>query len=112
MSDLLSRVVSTLRYKSLTFVNCCSTIVGKNDEENRAAIKLIGKTMAALKPRVATVENTSGLVNYKANQVYLQELLKDMRSAGPGYNVRYKVVNMADYGLPQQRKRLIIIASR
>lgn len=29
-----------------------------------------------------------------------------------GYFVTYKVVNVADYGVPQRRKRLILLASR
>jgi DNA (cytosine-5)-methyltransferase 1 len=31
---------------------------------------------------------------------------------GAGYDLRYKIVNISDYGLPQQRKRLLIIAAK
>lgn len=46
------------------------------------------------------------------NRSYFNRLLFDIFSAGSGYNLRYQIVNMADYGLPQERKRLIIIAAR
>lgn len=89
-----------------------STIMGKNDEINIAQLHVIKPLIEALKPRVVVLENTSGLANMEKNRIYLNRLLNDMTSAGPGYNLRYKIVNMADYGLPQERKRLIIIAAR
>jgi DNA (cytosine-5)-methyltransferase 1 len=46
------------------------------------------------------------------NRPYFNKLLRDISTAGPGYNLHYRVINMADYGLPQQRKRLLIIAAR
>ena len=78
--------------------------------------------MKFLKPRVISIENTSGLQNIKENRKYFEDLIKSIINGGredkdkndmrQRYNVRYKIVNMADYGLPQERKRLLIIAAR
>nr|ADR72993.1 M1.BspMI [Bacillus sp. M(2010)] len=62
-----------------------------------------------LKPKYLVMENVKGLLTMNgggdlANAINLiQEL---------GYNVAYKVLNMADYGVPQIRERVIIIGNR
>ena len=48
----------------------------------------------------------------KKNRRFFNKVLNDVSSAGAGYNLRYKVVNMLDFGLPQKRKRLVIIAAK
>jgi DNA (cytosine-5)-methyltransferase 1 len=95
-----------------TTTDTSSTIDGKNDEANIAQLHAIKSLIEALKPRVVILENTSGLVNLTENQPYFRKIIYDISSAGAGYNLRYKIINMADYGLPQERKRLIIIAAK
>ncbi|KAH6618641.1 S-adenosyl-L-methionine-dependent methyltransferase [Boeremia exigua] len=85
---------------------------GKNDEINTAQLEVIKIIIEALKPRVVVIENTANLVNMERNRKYFNRMLNDVHSAGSGYNLRYKVVNMADFGLPQERKRLLLIAAR
>ena len=41
---------------------------------------------------------------------YLNNVLNLLRNAG--YNVDYKLINMADYGVPQIRQRVIILGNR
>jgi len=68
--------------------------------------------LEGLKPRILVLENTANLVNMNKNRAHFHRLLRNITTAQPGYSVSYKVVNMVDYGLPQPRKRLIIIAAR
>ena len=89
-----------------------STKDGKDDEANIDQLHVIKDLIEALKPRVVVLENTSGLANLEGNQKYFHKVLNDINSAGSGYNLGYKIINMADYGLPQERKRLIIIAAK
>lgn len=100
------------RFDWSTTTKPLSTTKGKNDETNINQLHVIKDLIEALKPRVVVLENTSGLANIEGNQKYFHKLLNDMSSAGSGYNLRYKIVNMADYGLPQERKRLIVIAAK
>ncbi|KAG9185322.1 hypothetical protein G6011_07866 [Alternaria panax] len=88
------------------------TVEGRDDEMNVKALDLILPMLENLKPRILVLENTASLVNMKKNQAHFNRLLRNITSAQPGYSVSYKVVNMVDYGLPQPRKRLIIIAAR
>lgn len=57
-------------------------------------------------PDIVTMENVSGL---KDQQVFTQFILELTEN---NYSVWFDVVNSADYGLPQNRKRLVLLASR
>ena len=64
-------------------------------------------------PRVFVMENVKGLLSMKNGQV-LETILDEFRHAGAfgGYDVAYKVLLASDYGVPQNRERVIIIGTR
>jgi DNA (cytosine-5)-methyltransferase 1 len=68
-----------------------------------------------LKPKVFLLENVSGLA-YKGKDEGLQHLLKGIaqinRTQGTNYLPKWQVLNAADYGVPQLRERVFIVASR
>ncbi len=60
------------------------------------------------KPKIIFFENVKGMVckkNQKDFQIFVNELEKR------GYKVQYKVLDAQDYGVPQHRERLYIIAT-
>ncbi len=59
-----------------------------------------------VRPKVFVLENVPPLLK----SAEFQEMLKIARSLG--YNVEGRVLNAADYGVPQTRKRAIVIGSR
>ena len=59
-----------------------------------------------LKPQTIMLENVPGLIDYYLFKQIIRQLQKD------GYYITYKVVNVANYSVPQRRKRLIMIGSR
>lgn len=59
-----------------------------------------------LQPRVVMMENVPGLAKNRRFSFFRKEL------ARIGYTYEYRVLNAADYGVPQRRRRLIILASR
>ena len=77
------------------------------DEINQAALFSVWHLLEKIKPRVATIEETEGLVNRHVD--WFNALINIFISLG--YSVRWKVVKCQDYGVPQQRKRLFIIAA-
>ena len=64
------------------------------------------------RPKVVLLENVPRLLNSPANArglnfaIILNDLL------GFGYEVEWRVINAADYGMPQQRSRVFILAYR
>ncbi len=61
------------------------------------------------KPDVFIFENVPGLLS-AANGKYFTEMFEGFKSIG--YYVQYKILNAADYGVLQNRKRVFIIGSR
>lgn len=57
-------------------------------------------------PEVLSMENVPQLVNEKVFKDFLAQL-DDL-----GYYYSWKIVNCADYGVPQCRRRLVLLASR
>lgn len=60
-------------------------------------------------PKMFVAENVKGLLSMEKGKV-IQMILNDFRSLG--YYVEYKLLNAAEYGVPQQRERVIIIGNR
>jgi len=59
-----------------------------------------------VKPDLVTMENVPGLMEQNVFEQFLEDLKK------LNYSITYSVVNCADYGVPQHRNRLVLIASR
>lgn len=71
--------------------------------------KAMVTVMKKIKPKVVIAENVKGLLQWK-NGLAIKSIAEDF--AGCGYDVIYKLVNMADYGVPQKRERVIIVGVR
>src|SRR3989344_2292373 len=61
------------------------------------------------KPPFFLAENVKGLLSMSGGEV-IKMIKKDFESLG--YIVDYKLVNAADYGVPQQRERVLILGNR
>lgn len=66
-------------------------------------IKLIHK----LKPKMFMIENVWGLITHNKGKTfaYILTLFKE-------YTVKYKLLNSAHYGVPQKRKRVLIVGTK
>ncbi len=60
-------------------------------------------------PKVVVLENVKHLIHHDKKRTFatILEALKDL-----GYNVTYKILNAKDFGLPQNRERIFIIATK
>jgi DNA (cytosine-5)-methyltransferase 1 len=68
-----------------------------------------GRALRYIMPKAFIVENVSGMVRADFSHL-LKNQLKNFRQAG--YKVKYALLNSADYGLAQERKRIIIVGLR
>ena len=85
--------------------------LNRNDrtEDDNVPIKRFAYLIRTIKPEIVTMENVRGLKDTKHYPIFDYFLGVLKRN---GYEVSYGVVNAADYGVPQERKRLVLIASR
>ncbi len=82
---------------------------GKNDETNEATFLATEELIKKTKPRIVTLEETFGLTRTLENQSWFKALLRMFSRLG--FSSRWKVFDLCDYGLPQPRKRPIMVAS-
>ena len=68
-----------------------------------------GRLVKEVRPDVVSMENVPRLINFRRGQLFKQ-FLATLYEAG--YNVWWNVVNCADYGVPQTRQRLVVLASK
>lgn len=67
------------------------------------------RAVREIQPSVFLMENVAGLVTGR-NLPYLQGKIEELEALG--YGVSFKVLNASDYGVPQHRKRVIVLGSR
>lgn len=79
------------------------------DDERNELYKQLIRIIDAKKPKFFLAENVKGLTNLAKGKVF-RMILKDFSDLG--YVVKYKVLNAADYGVPQTRQRVIIVGVR
>lgn len=65
--------------------------------------------VAAVRPKIVLFENVEGLLTFQKGQVY-QEILSLFSQIG--YKIEGRLLKAVEYGVPQKRKRVIIIAIR
>lgn len=80
----------------------------ESDERNSLYKQLV-RIIDQKKPKFFLAENVKGLTNLSGGKVF-QMILKDFRELG--YSVDYRILNAADYGVPQTRMRVIIVGVR
>ena len=84
-----------------------------NDPRNYLFLEFI-RFVELLKPDFLVLENVSGMKS-TANGSFVEEIEKRIKIAGERngkmYHVEHRILNAADFGVPQIRKRLIFLAS-
>ena len=78
------------------------------DPRNRLFLEYV-RFLEALQPRAFVMENVPGLAAGRMRGVFA-DILRAL--SGAGYTVRARILNAAHYGVPQNRKRLIILGLR
>lgn len=78
------------------------------DERNELVLKY-GQLIEEVYPYYFVMENVSGIAG-KRGKTILENLIEHTSSIG--YNVNIKLLDAQDYGVPQRRKRYIIVGER
>jgi DNA (cytosine-5)-methyltransferase 1 len=76
------------------------------DDPRNALVGEFVRFVEGLLPRAIMLENVPGLASYSG----FTEVVTKLEALG--YSCEYEVFDAADYGIPQRRKRLVLIGSR
>lgn len=78
------------------------------DNRNTLYLEML-RVITDTQPRWFIAENVKGILSLGNGEVF-KNILNDFALAG--YRVRYELVNMADHGVPQMRKRVVMLGTR
>lgn len=89
------------------------SLIGKRalDDPRNQLVHHYVRIVVELKPKYFVFENVKGLTIGKHKQ-FLRELINILQDSGYDILNDYKVLNARDYGVPQDRQRLILIGAR
>lgn len=89
------------------------SMIGKrvmDDPRNQLVFHYV-RIVKELQPKYCVFENVKGLTLGKHKQ-FLSELIEALGEAGYDVLLPYQVLNAADFGVPQDRRRLFLIGTR
>lgn len=79
------------------------------DDERNQLYKFFYETIKTKQPKLFIAENVKGILSLGKGEV-IKQIISDFEEAG--YITTINLVNMANYGIPQTRQRVIIIGQR
>lgn len=79
------------------------------DEDERNMIPEFIRAVSVVRPLAFVMENVPGLT-VGERRIYLEGVLQELEALG--YTLSWQIVAAADYGVPQKRKRLIVVGTR
>ena len=82
----------------------------KDDPRNELFYEFV-RVVTDLQPKAFVMENVRGLLSMQKGKV-IKLMKEEFENAGLGYQVDYKVLLASDYGVPQNRQRVIMIGIR
>ena len=80
------------------------------DDPRNNLYKSFIKFVRYYRPKAVVMENVVGMQSYRNGDV-VRQILLDLKKAGLA-NSDFKVLNAADFGVPQKRKRIFFIGTR
>lgn len=81
----------------------------KKDPNKYDLLYEFGRLVREVQPDIVTMENVPSILTFSLKPVF-PDFVNTLKEGG--YNVKYQVVFCPDYGIPQTRKRLVLLASR
>ena len=81
----------------------------KKDPNKYDLLYEFGRLVKEVHPDIVTMENVPSIASFKLKSV-LGDFVTTLKDEG--YSVSYQVVYCPNYGIPQTRKRLVLLASR
>ena len=85
---------------------CSLTTKYKREDPRNELLLVMAKLIESIRPVAVMMENVSGLVSRGKSIFY--EFLRILQESG--YQSNWRVEQMADFGVPQSRRRLVLLA--
>lgn len=89
------------------------SMIGKRtlDDPRNSLVFHFVRIIRELKPKYCVFENVKGLT-LGLHSKFLNELIEELQKADYKVHLPYRVLNAAEFGVPQDRRRLFLLAAR
>ena len=115
VGEFASEVIQDLfRWASIQILVGCApcqpfSSYNKSDRQHKwRTLKDFERIVAQIRPEIVSMGNVPGLVRFNNGELF-NSLVTTLGKIG--YDVWWGIVNAADYGVPQMRRRLVLLAS-
>lgn len=81
------------------------------DDVRNSLVKDFVRLVKEIQPRFFVFENVKGLT-LGEHKIFLSELIEEFKNIGYHVRLPWRVLNASNYGVPQNRERLILMGSR
>ena len=83
------------------------------DCEYNQLFREYARILEAKNPKYFVVENVTGIKSgIEFEDFFHNEILKSFERSGTGYKIKYQILTASDFGVPQNRKRIIVFGTR
>ena len=87
---------------------CSLTAKNKREDPRNVLVLQMAELVGEIQPTAVMMENVPGLETRGAT--IFEEFVNKLKSLG--YDLEWRTIQMADYGVPQSRRRLVLLAGR
>lgn len=81
------------------------------EDERNGLFKEFVRFVSLIKPQMFVMENVATMATHLKGRT-MKEVIKAFENAGCGYKVKYEVLNSVDFGVAQERRRLVAVGVR
>lgn len=81
------------------------------DDERNRLFKEFVRFVACIQPKMFVMENVAAMATHLKGKT-IKTIVEAFENAGCGYKVKYEVLNSANYGIAQERRRIVVVGIR
>lgn len=81
------------------------------DDERNRLFKEFVRFVTCVQPKMFVMENVAAMATHLKGKT-IKTIVGAFETAGGGYKVKYEVLNSANYGVAQERRRIVIVGLR
>ena len=81
------------------------------DDERNRLFKEFVRFVTCVQPKMFVMENVAAMATHLKGKT-IKTIVDAFENAGCGYKVKYEVLNSANYGIAQERRRIVVVGIR
>ena len=81
------------------------------DDERNRLFKEFVRFVTCVQPKMFVMENVAAMATHLKGKT-IKTIVEAFENAGCGYKVKYEVLNSANYGIAQERRRIVVVGIR